>query len=166
MKKIIAAALVVVLSGPGLLAPAPSRAALTSQQLRGMATFDGEGSCSVCTVGPELTGNALFFIQGGRLDHWRSPAVEQNTSERNRIHNEIKNDLVAFLLSLTDERMMKQSAPFDHPELFVPVNGKAPLSPGTRDALLRNTTMFTRFPAVGWGGGVAEGLFPLETFLG
>lgn len=29
-------------------------------------------------------------------------------------------DLVAFLLSLTDERVLMQQAPFDHPQLFVP----------------------------------------------
>jgi cytochrome c peroxidase len=32
----------------------------------------------------------------------------------------VKNDLVEFLKSLTDERVRKAAAPFDHPEIFVP----------------------------------------------
>jgi len=34
--------------------------------------------------------------------------------------------LVDFLLSLTDERVAHEQAPFDHPELFIPVDGRAP----------------------------------------
>ena len=60
-------------------------------------------------------------------------------------------DLVAFLVALTDERVRLQQAPFDHPELFVP-NGDIPV--GT-DAMLA-------IPAVGAGGSPT----PLERFLG
>ena len=35
--------------------------------------------------------------------------------------------LVAFMKALTDERVRKQSAPFDHPELWIP-NGHAEIS--------------------------------------
>ena len=31
-----------------------------------------------------------------------------------------KNDLISFMLALTDERVRNESEPFDHPELFVP----------------------------------------------
>jgi cytochrome c peroxidase len=63
--------------------------------------------------------------------------------------------LVAFLKSLTDERVRFQKAPFDHPQIFVP-NGhpgdsSRVLSDGTgkaRDALIE-------IPAVGAGGGPA-----------
>ena len=34
--------------------------------------------------------------------------------------DEEKADLEAFLLSLTDERVRYQKAPFDHPQLFIP----------------------------------------------
>jgi hypothetical protein len=34
-------------------------------------------------------------------------------------------ELVAFLLSLTDQRVKHQRAPFDHPELLLPVDGLA-----------------------------------------
>ena len=61
-------------------------------------------------------------------------------------------DLVAFLLALTDERVMYQRAPFDHPELPVP-NGAPDASPGTDDMVT--------IPAVGTAGGGA-----LSRFLG
>jgi len=60
-------------------------------------------------------------------------------------------DLVAFLLALTDERVRWQRAPFDHPQLFVP-NGD---SPAGTDAL-------QAIPAVGAGGSPT----PLGRFLG
>jgi hypothetical protein len=31
-----------------------------------------------------------------------------------------KDDVVAFLLALTDERVRYEKAPFDHPEIFIP----------------------------------------------
>ncbi|MFP5212328.1 MAG: hypothetical protein ACLGPL_03010, partial [Acidobacteriota bacterium] len=76
-----------------------------------------------------------------------------------------KNELVAFLLTLTDQRTKDESAPFDHPELFVPVDGRAPVTPGSRAGLLLNTKMFKQIPAVGAGGRPAEGLAPLAPFL-
>jgi cytochrome c peroxidase len=76
-----------------------------------------------------------------------------------------KNELVAFLLTLTDPRVKNQTAPFDHPEIFVPIDGRAPVSPGNRAGLLANAR-FKQIPAVGVGGLPAAGLPPLGTFLG
>jgi cytochrome c peroxidase len=56
--------------------------------------------------------------------------------------------LVAFLLSLTDERVRLQKAPFDHPQLLVP-NGDT--TPGTDNTI--------DIPAVGAAGGPAIGRF-------
>lgn len=66
-----------------------------------------------------------------------------------------KRELVAFLLTLTDERVKNESAPFDHPELFIP-NGATDTG-GDR---------IGRLPAVGNGGRSAEGLPLLQSFLG
>jgi cytochrome c peroxidase len=74
--------------------------------------------------------------------------------------------LAEFLLSLTDERVRQEKAPFDHPQIFVP-NGHpgdhlvlSCLNGGQAcDALLE-------VPAVGKGGRPAAGLPPLGTFLG
>ncbi|RMD94050.1 MAG: DNRLRE domain-containing protein [Calditrichaeota bacterium] len=61
-----------------------------------------------------------------------------------------KNDLLAFLLALTDERVRNQSAPFDHPQLFVP-NGHDPIT---------GETLLLEIPAVGATGGP-----PIKPFL-
>jgi hypothetical protein len=77
---------------------------------------------------------------------------------------ELRDALVQFMMALTDSRVANEAAPFDHPELFVPITGTAPLSPG-RDGMLANTTDFQRVPAVGSGGRGSVGLPPLDTFL-
>ncbi|MBI5741786.1 MAG: cytochrome C peroxidase [Nitrospirae bacterium] len=61
--------------------------------------------------------------------------------------------LVAFLKSLTDERVRNESVPFDHPELLVP-NGH------TADG----STQLLRLPPVGAQGRAAEGLRALQPF--
>lgn len=76
-----------------------------------------------------------------------------------------KNELVAFLLTMTDQRVKDETAPFDHPELFIPIDGRAPVSPGSRAGFLANPTMFRQLPAVGAGGRPAELLPSLAPFL-
>jgi len=69
--------------------------------------------------------------------------------------------LTAFLLSLTDERVAHEQAPFDRPELFVPVDGRAPDNSGGRATLLSQSSAasvcgtvacFRRITAVGAAG--------------
>jgi hypothetical protein len=62
-----------------------------------------------------------------------------------------KHDLVTLLLALTDERVRRQQAPFDHPQLFVP-DGDEPTTIGV-DSMVE-------VPAVGAAGG-----FNLTSFL-
>jgi len=69
-------------------------------------------------------------------------------------------------MALTDSRVSNESEPFDHPEIFVPITGTAPVSPGTRALLLANSTDFQRVLAVGSGGRGSVGLPPLGSFLG
>jgi len=69
--------------------------------------------------------------------------------------------LVDFLLSLTDERVKFERAPFDHPEVIVPLDGTAPDNTAGRAALLADAR-FQRIPAVGAAG---RGT-PLPNFLG
>jgi cytochrome c peroxidase len=59
-------------------------------------------------------------------------------------------DVIAFLLALTDERVRSQSAPFDHPQLFVPNGDNAP-----------GTDNLIEVPACGAAGGTT----PLQRFL-
>jgi hypothetical protein len=48
--------------------------------------------------------------------------------------------LTAFLLTLTDERVAHEQAPFDRPELFIPVDGRASDNTGGRTTLLTQST--------------------------
>ncbi|OFV89397.1 MAG: hypothetical protein A3J75_00410 [Acidobacteria bacterium RBG_16_68_9] len=93
---------------------------------------------------------------------------------------EAKVALVKFLLALTDRRVKYEQAPFDHPEIFVPVDGRAPDNgPLGRIGLVNQSTggiglpicggtlfnkqpCFRQVPAVGAGGSAT----PLPNFLG
>jgi len=82
---------------------------------------------------------------------------------------ELRDGLVQFMMTLTDERVANEEAPFDHPEIFVPITGTAPVTPGTRDLLLANATGlqpdFQQVFATGSAGRSSVGLPPLGTFL-
>ncbi len=69
--------------------------------------------------------------------------------------------LVDFLLSLTDARVKFERAPFDHPELIIPVDGATPDNTLGRNALLTDAR-FRRIEAVGAAGRAT----PLANFLG
>ena len=83
-----------------------------------------------------------------------------------------KQDLVAFLLTLTDERVRQEKAPFDHPQLFVPDGSRQQGSQLVGNLNLigpngfRDTEQVREIPAVGALGLSAQGLPPLQTFLG
>jgi cytochrome c peroxidase len=65
-------------------------------------------------------------------------------------------DLVSFLETFTDERVVNQEAPFDHPEIFVP-HGVGPSADGP-------VQTFVHIPAVGAAGGKPITLFsPQQT---
>ncbi|MFV8781963.1 hypothetical protein ACNKU7_06020 [Microbulbifer sp. SA54] len=81
--------------------------------------------------------------------------------------------LVKFLLSLTDPRVKYERAPFDHPEIFVPIDGAAPENTGGREQLVNQSGVpcpaagstgecFRQIPAVGAGGKAT----PVPGFLG
>jgi hypothetical protein len=105
-----------------------------------------------------------FYTRGGDF-HERNMANLDADIDRLEGMNEYgKNRLVDFLLALTDDRVRYEKAPFDHPELYVP-NG----SPGDSTAVkcaYSTCTDFIRLPPIGTNGRAAEGLAPLETFLG
>jgi hypothetical protein len=99
-----------------------------------------------------------LYVRGGNFPHENSEDLAPDIKEiRNLQGNEQgKNDLVAFMLALTDERVRQEKAPFDRPQLFVPV-GHDPKDP--------SITLFEELPAVGAGGRPVAGLPPLGTFL-
>lgn len=98
-----------------------------------------------------------FYNRGGNVanrHHFATLVFQQGFTEQERA------DLVAFLKTLTDERVRWERAPFDHPELLVPhghEDGANPLGPG----LARDS--FLQAPAVGGSGRTAE-QGPLKAF--
>ncbi len=101
-----------------------------------------------------------FYNRGGNFYERNFPDVV--TMHPLKLTTKEIDDLVAFMESLTDPRVVSRKAPFDHPELQIP-NGHMP---GTAGALVRNDGMggavdrFTLLPATGANGGQ-----PFESFL-
>jgi cytochrome c peroxidase len=69
-----------------------------------------------------------FYTRGGNFPSVAAnPNLDFNITEIGTLQNSPDKAaaMVAFMKSLTDERVRNQSAPFDHPELFIP-NGHLP----------------------------------------
>ncbi|MBD2409949.1 cytochrome C peroxidase [Nostoc calcicola FACHB-3891] len=64
-----------------------------------------------------------------------------------------KDDLVAFLKGLTDNRVVHDKAPFDHPQLFVPNGHPGNEAYVTNDGTGKATDRLLEIPAVGKNGG-------------
>ncbi|MEH1787403.1 cytochrome c peroxidase [Nostoc sp.] len=65
---------------------------------------------------------------------------------------EEKQELVAFLKGLTDDRVRYQKAPFDHPQLFVPNGHPGDSTSVTNDGTGKATDSIIEIPAVGRNG--------------
>jgi len=109
------------------------------------------------------TGGAHFFHQNiADLD------PEVDGIGRLKTHPERRAALVAFMKTLTDERVRNESAPFDHPELFVPNGHPGDESGVTTDLgncnnvlmICQATEDTLHLPKVGAGGNAA----PLQAF--
>jgi hypothetical protein len=113
-----------------------------------------------------------FYDRGGDFPQENGPHMHPDI-RRLKLGEDAERDIVAFLLTLTDERVRQESAPFDHPQLFLSHG-----VPGNQDAIdtkarskvggkiFRGAQEVIELPAVGAGGRPAEGLPPLGTFLG
>jgi len=78
------------------------------------------------------------------------------------LSEEEKTSLVAFLVSLTDERVRYERAPFDHPQLFVTNGHPGDQNAVTNDGTGQATTTVIELPAVGRNGTSV----PQPNFLG
>lgn len=87
--------------------------------------------------------------------------ISQYEAASAEFQEDAKEALVKFLLALTDARVRFERAPFDHPEIIVPVDGTAPDNTGGRAALLADPR-FKVIPAVGAEGNAD----PIQGFLG
>jgi hypothetical protein len=84
-----------------------------------------------------------FYVRGGDFPVTNSQHRDFNILNLNaELQSDLSEDdkvaLVDFLLELTDDRVANEAAPFDHPQLILPLDGTAPESDGTvnRDAML------------------------------
>ncbi|MGF1731348.1 cytochrome c peroxidase [Photobacterium kasasachensis] len=76
-----------------------------------------------------------------------------------------KSDLVAFLKSLTDERVRWEKAPFDRPQLFVPTGAIGDENSVQNDGSGRAIEKWLELPAIGAHGRSAKKLPPVQPFL-
>jgi hypothetical protein len=94
-----------------------------------------------------------FYNRGGDFREHNAAFVDFEVGKLNLTERQI-DDLVEFLTTaLTDPRVMRQSAPFDHPQLFVP-NGHEMRSGAPvvdRDGTAKD--LLLEIPAVGRNGG-------------
>ena len=65
-----------------------------------------------------------FYNRGGNFCNLNKANLDPDIEPRGMTPGEL-DQLVSFLLSLTDERVRLEQAPFDHPEIFIPVTGFA-----------------------------------------
>ncbi len=77
------------------------------------------------------------------------------------LSEEDKTSLVAFMVSLTDDRVRYQRAPFDHPQLFVTNGHPGDQTTVTNDGIGQATVTTLELPAVG-----RNGIAPPPNFLG
>jgi cytochrome c peroxidase len=97
-----------------------------------------------------------FYTRGGDFPvtnaaHRDFNLVNMNVEIQSNLSEAEKVGLVDFLLELTDDRNRFARAPFDHPEVIVPIDGLAPDNTLGRTALLADPR-FRSIPAVGAAG--------------
>ena len=100
-----------------------------------------------------------FYNRGGDF-HDQNIADLDPDVERLGLSDYEKEALVAFLTSLTDERVRYRRAPFDHPQLFVPGGHIGNETMVTNDGTGRAMDLWLELPATGRDGGS-----PLTKFL-
>src|SRR4051794_15153867 len=152
--------------GDGITGAPLSVTRLTNQQGDAVdGTFKVPGLRNVALTAPyfhnggQLTLRQVvdFYSRGGDFANAeKSPNLDVlNLSEQD------KNDLVAFLEALTDPRVQNQSAPFDHPELFVAEGEKTDTSGNVAtNPSGQAVDCFKQVPATGAAGGAPLAPFP------
>ena len=102
-----------------------------------------------------------FYNRGGDFGAENKPVTDP-AIRRLGLTQAQKDDLVAFLLSLTDERVRFQRAPFDHPSICVPHGHRTDRGVLQSDGNGQALDDLMCLPAVGANGAPR----PLSTFLG
>jgi cytochrome c peroxidase len=103
-----------------------------------------------------------FYNRGGDFALNNIDNLDRGMGFNRGLSEEEKTSLVAFMQSLTDERVRYERAPFDHPQLFITNGHPGDQNAVTNDGSGQATTTVIELPAVG-----ANGLStPQPNFLG
>jgi cytochrome c peroxidase len=86
-----------------------------------------------------------FYTRGGDFPitnsaHRDFNILNLNAELQSNISEEEKVALVDFLLELTDDRVALEKAPFDHPQVILPLDGRSPENTGGRDGTFHVAT--------------------------
>ncbi|MEH2193378.1 MAG: cytochrome c peroxidase [Nostoc sp.] len=92
-----------------------------------------------------------FYNRGGDF-HEQNIANLDADIENLKLSDQDKDDLVAFLKALTDERVRYEKAPFDHPQLFVHNGHPGNETSVTNDGTGKATDELLEIPSVGRNG--------------
>lgn len=130
------------------------------------------GEANLFYNGFQLVGSFADALPDTAFQYDAMPDTDHPITPEYLTPEEAKEALVRFLLAMTDPRVKYEKAPFDHPELFVPIDGAAPENTGGPAQLSALTGVpcgvnstgecFRHVPAIGAGGRGA----PLPNFLG
>jgi hypothetical protein len=133
----------------------------------------GSFSHLIGSFGDGLPDTAFLYDAYPDSNHPITP--EPAFSSREAAIEDAKNSIVKFLLALTDPRVRRDRAPFDHPELFVPIDGAAPENTGGPPQLVSLSGVPCPVPGLNSGGdcfrqipaaGAAGFATPVSSFLG
>ncbi len=107
-----------------------------------------------------------FYSRGGNFTNDAKEVTLVFPLPRLKFSEQDRRDLIAFLKTLTDDRVRYQKAPFDHPELFIPHGHKGNQSAVAPGDLSPNVAKdeFLVVPAVG-ASGVKQPLQPFAYYL-
>jgi cytochrome c peroxidase len=94
-----------------------------------------------------------FYNRGGDFHDKNIADLDPDIENLNLTEQE-QNDLVAFMESLTDDRVRYDKAPFDHPQLFITDGHKGNKNAVTDDGTGKAEDRYIEIPAVGRNGGV------------
>ncbi|RUT01086.1 hypothetical protein DSM106972_070920 [Dulcicalothrix desertica PCC 7102] len=101
-----------------------------------------------------------FYNRGGDFHEENIDNLDADIENLNLTEQE-KDALVAFMRTLTDERVRLGRAPFDHPQLFIPNGHQGNQNSVINDGTGKARDELVEIPAVGRNGGE-----PLPNFLG
>lgn len=107
-----------------------------------------------------------FYTRGGNYTNDAKQVTRVFPLPRLEFSEQNRKDLVAFLKTLTDDRVRYEKAPFDHPEILIPhghEGNQASVTPNPLNTRLAKDE-FLLIPAVGEAGSAVP-IQPFESYL-